>query len=174
MLKARACAGSKKRPAISLDSRRQSGNILPLVINYRMAVSQGQRFMAQQKDPARLGRREREILEIVFRLEEASVGQVIERMADPPAYDSVRTVLRLLERKGFVKHRKHGTKYVYRPTQSKSSASKSALSHLMATFFENSLADTMAAALDLKSDDLSDEELARLQTLIEKARKEGR
>jgi BlaI family transcriptional regulator, penicillinase repressor len=130
--------------------------------------------MAAKKDPARLGRREREILDIVFRLEEASVGDVMGQMADPPAYDSVRTMLRLLERKGFVKHRRDGTKYIYRPTQSKSSARKSALSHLMATFFENSVADTMAAALDLKSDDLNDEELARLQILIDQARREGR
>ena len=130
--------------------------------------------MAPKRDPLQLGRREREILEIVFRLGEASVGDVMEQMAEPPAYDSVRTMLRLLERKGFVKHRKDGTKYVYRPTQSRTSARKSALSHLMATFFENSVADTMAAALDLKSDDLSEEELAKLQTLIDKARREGR
>lgn len=126
------------------------------------------------KEPSQLGRREREILEIVFQLEEASVADVIGRMASPPAYDSVRTMLRLLERKGFVKHRQDGTKYVYRPTQRKSSASRSALSHLMATFFENSVADTVAAALDLKSDDLSREELDKLQELIDKARKEGR
>lgn len=126
------------------------------------------------KEPSQLGRREREILEIVFQLEEASVADVIGRMANPPAYDSVRTMLRLLERKGFVKHRQDGTKYVYRPTQRKSSASRSALSHLMATFFENSVADTVAAALDLKSDDLSQEELDKLQELIDNARKEGR
>ena len=130
--------------------------------------------MAEKKGPSQLGRREREILEIVFRLQEASVNDVVNEMADPPAYDSVRTMLRLLERKGFVRHRRDGTKYVYRPTQSKTSVSRSALSHLMATFFENSVADTMAAAFDLKSDDLSDEELAKLQTLIDKARKEGR
>ena len=130
--------------------------------------------MAEKRNPSQLGRREREILEIVFRLEEASVGDVMGQMAGPPAYDSVRTMLRLLERKGFVTHRREGTKYVYRPTQSRSSARKSALSHLMATFFEDSVADTMAAALDLKSDALSDQELARLQTLIDKARREGR
>lgn len=130
--------------------------------------------MADKKDPSQLGRREREILEIVFRLGEASVSGVMEQMAEPPTYDSVRTMLRLLERKGFVKHRQDGTKYVYRPSQSRASARRSALSHLMATFFEDSVADTMAAALDLKSDDLSDEELAKLQTLIDKARREGR
>jgi predicted transcriptional regulator len=97
--------------------------------------------MAEKKDPAQLGRREREILNIVFRLGEASVGDVMTQMSQP---------------------------------QARSSARKSALSHLMATFFENSVADTMAAVLDLKSDDLSNEELAKLQTLIDKARREGR
>jgi predicted transcriptional regulator len=130
--------------------------------------------MNEKKDSSQLGRREREILDIVFRLGDASVNDVMAQMAEPPAYDSVRTMLRLLERKGFVKHRQDGTKYVYRATQSRTSASKSALSHLMATFFENSIADTMAAALDLQSDDLKDEELQKLQRLIDKARKEGR
>ena len=130
--------------------------------------------MAKKNDSTKLGPREREILDIVFRLDEASVNDVLEQMAEPPAYDSVRTMLRLLERKGFVTHRQDGTKYVYRATQSRSLASKTALSHLMATFFGNSVADTMAAAFDLKSDVLKDEELAKLQDLINKARKEGR
>lgn len=130
--------------------------------------------MAKKKDASELGRRERQILEIVFRLSEAAVGDVLEQMTDPPAYDSVRTMLRILEGKGFVKHRCAGAKYVYRPTQSRASASKSALMHLMSTFFEDSVADTMAAALDLKSDNLTEKELSRLETLIEKARKEGR
>lgn len=130
--------------------------------------------MAAKRDPARLGRREREILEIVFRLEEASVSEVRGQMSEPPAYDSVRTILRLLEQKGFVRHRRDGTKYIYRATQSKASASKTALSHLMTTFFADSVADTMAAAFDLRSDDLSDAELERLQNLIDQARLEGR
>ena len=130
--------------------------------------------MATNKDAMKLSRRERQIMEIVFRLTEASVADVIAEMSDAPGYDSVRTMLRNLEHKGFVRHRREGTKYVYRPTQSKSLASRSALSHLMTTFFKDSIADTMAAALDLKSDDLSDEELSRLETLIEQARKDGR
>ena len=151
-----------------------SGNKLPVVTDYLTCGSMKELFMAKKINSSQLGRREREILDIVFRLEEASVGNVMEQMADPPAYDSVRTMLRLLERKGFVMHRIDGTKYVYRATQSRTTASKSALSHLMATFFENSVADTIAAALDLKSDDLSDDELAKLQMLIDKARREGR
>ena len=130
--------------------------------------------MERKHDSSELGRRERQILEVVFRLGEAAVADVLEQLPDPPAYDSVRTMLRILESKGFLKHRRDGTKYVYRPTQSRESASKSALMHLMSTFFENSVADTMAAALDLKSDNLTDEELSRLETLIRAARKEGR
>lgn len=130
--------------------------------------------MGKNKDTSELGRRERQILEIVFRLGEASVGDVLELMTDPPAYDSVRTMLRLLEGKGYVKHRSDGNRYVYRPTQSRSAASKSALTHLMTTFFQDSLVDTMTAALDLKSDNLSEEELSRLESLIAQARKEGR
>jgi predicted transcriptional regulator len=130
--------------------------------------------MGKKRSASELGRRERQILEIVFRLGEASVGEVLDQMSDPPAYDSVRTMLRLLESKGFVSHRQEGTKYVYRPTQSRSTASRTALSHLMKTFFENSVADTMAAAFDLQSDKLSEEELTRLESLISKARKEGR
>ncbi len=125
-------------------------------------------------DPTKLGPRERQTLEIVFRLGEASVGEVLAEMTDPPGYDSVRTMLRILESKGFVTHRRDGTKYVYRATQSRASASKSALTNLMQTFFKDSVADTMAAAMDLKSDDLTEEELTRLEALIQKARKEGR
>ena len=177
----------------SLDTPHPNGNKLPQVMGYHLLrlpafvavvkafaveMIDGEKWMGKKRKnrmtPAQLGRREREILDIVYRLEEASVADVLAAMAEPPAYDSVRTMLRLLERKGFVKHRKVGTKYVYRPTQTKSSASRSALSHLMTTFFENSLADTFAAALDLKSDDLSEEELEKLQKLIQKAKKEGR
>lgn len=130
--------------------------------------------MGKKKDATKLSRRERQVLEIVFRLSEASVSDVLADMSDPPSYDSVRTMLRILERKGFLVHRRDGTKYVYRPTQSKSSASRSALSNVMNTFFKDSLADTMAAAMDLKADDLSEDELSRLEALIEKARKDGR
>ena len=121
-----------------------------------------------------LGRRERQILDIVFRLGEASVSDVLAEMHDPPAYDSVRTMIRLLEKKGFVRHRRDGNRYVYSPTQSHKTASQSALQHLMKTFFQSSVADTLAAAIDLESDNLSDEELTRLESLIAQARKEGR
>src|SRR5687767_69665 len=130
--------------------------------------------MGRKKTPQDLGRRERQILDVIFRLGEASVADVLEQLPDPPAYDSVRTMIRLLERKKLLKHRREGTKYIYRPTQSHESASRSALSHLMQTFFQGSVAETMVALFDVSSDDLTDVELQRLEQLIEQARKEGR
>ena len=130
--------------------------------------------MGHKKASHDLGRRERQILEVVFKLGEASVADVLEQLPDPPTYDSVRTMVRILEAKGYVRHRREGTKYVYRPTQSHKAASRSALSHLMNTFFKGSASDTMAAVFDVVSDDLSDEELTRLEELIEQARREGR
>jgi len=130
--------------------------------------------MVKKKMAQELGRRERQILDIVFRLGEASVSEVLVEMHDPPAYDSVRTMIRLLEKKRLVRHRRDGSKYVYSPTQSHKTASQSALQHLMKTFFQSSIADTLAAAIDLKTDNLSDEELNRLESMIAKARKEGR
>jgi predicted transcriptional regulator len=130
--------------------------------------------MARAKNPQDLGRRERQILDVIFRQGEASVGDVLEQLPDPPAYDSVRTMIRLLERKGFVRHRREGTKYIYRPTDSHESASRSALSHLMKTFFQGSAAETVAAIFNVSSNDLTENELKRLEELIEQARKEGR
>ena len=130
--------------------------------------------MVKKKMAQELGRRERQILDIVFRLGEASVSEVLVEMHDPPAYDSVRTMIRLLEKKRLVRHWRDGSKYVYSPTQSHKTASQSALQHLMKTFFQSSIADTLAAAIDLKTDNLSDEELNRLESMIAKARKEGR
>ena len=130
--------------------------------------------MGKKQVAQELGRRERQILDIVYRLGEASVSEVLGEMHDPPAYDSVRTMIRLLESKRFLRHRADGNKYVYSPTQSHKTASQSALQHLMKTFFQSSVADTLAAAIDLESDNLSDEELDRLESMIVQARKEGR
>ena len=130
--------------------------------------------MPPKKNPHDLGRRERQILDVIFQLGEASVADVLKELPDPPAYDSVRTMIRLLERKKLVRHRRVGTKYIYRPTQSHESVSRSALSHLMQTFFQGSAAETMAAIFDVSSNDLTDDELQRLEQLIEQARKEGR
>jgi predicted transcriptional regulator len=121
-----------------------------------------------------LGRRERQIMDAIHQLGEASVGDVLDRIPDPPSYSAVRTMIRLLEDKGYLKHRREGMKYVYRPTEAPEKARRSALQHLLKTFFQDSTGDAVAAMLDLSGDRLTPEELDRLARLIEDARKEGR
>jgi predicted transcriptional regulator len=121
----------------------------------------------------KLGARERQILDVIFHLGEASVADVLRLMPDPPSYSSVRTMIRLLETKGFLKHRARGAKYVYRPTQSLETASNVAVLHVLKTFFRGSATDALAAILNVSSDKLTDEDLARMKQLIERARQDG-
>ena len=121
-----------------------------------------------------LSRRERQIMDSIHELGEASVNDVLARLADPPSYSSVRTMMRLLEEKGYLKHRREGMKYVYRPTLAPEKARRSALQHLLKTFFGGSPGDAVAAVLDLSGDKIPAEELNRLARLIDEARKEGR
>jgi BlaI family penicillinase repressor len=129
--------------------------------------------MARAKTPQNLPRRERQILEIIYQLGEASVSDVLARMPDPPSYSAVRTIMRLLEQKGCLRHRRELTKYVYRPTESHESASRSALMHLLKTFFGGSAPDAVAAILDATSDNLTDEDLRRLEQIVDKAKQDG-
>lgn len=121
-----------------------------------------------------LSRRERQIMDVVYRLGQASAADVLENMPDPPGYSAVRTMLRLLEEKGFLRHDQDGPRYVYLPTLSRDKARQSALTQLVQTFFDNSTEQTVAALLDMSKSKMSAEELERLSELIEKARKEGR
>jgi predicted transcriptional regulator len=121
-----------------------------------------------------LGARERQILDVIYRLGEASVAEVLTNLPDPPSYSAVRTMIRMLEKKGLLRHRQIGTKYVYRPTHSRESASRSALTHVMQTFFGGSATDTVAAILDVSASKLSDGDLQRLEQLIDQARREGK
>lgn len=128
--------------------------------------------MGKKKSKRDLGARERQILDIVFEIGEASVSDVVQKMPDPPSYSSVRTMIRLLESKGFLKQiRREGTKYIYKPTQSRNAASKSALRHVLRTFFSGSAPDAVAAIFD--AENLSADDLERIEELIEEARKEG-
>ena len=128
--------------------------------------------MAPKKSSSDLGRRERQIMDVIYQLGEASVSDVLERLPDPPSYSAVRTMIRLLEGKGFLSHYREGTRYIYRPTQSKASVSRSALRHLLTTFFGGSASDAVAAIL--KSEELDGKDLKRIEELIKQARKEGR
>ena len=130
--------------------------------------------MGKKKMPQDLGRRERQIMDVVFQLGEASVAEVLRRLPDPPSYSAVRTMVRYLEGKGHLRHRRVGVKYVYRPTESKESVSRSALAQLIKTFFGDSAPDTVAAILDVTSEKLSDADFDRIERLIAQARKEGR
>ncbi len=121
-----------------------------------------------------LSRRERQIMEIILDLGVASAQEVQDRLEDAPSYSAVRALLRILEEKGHLEHRRQGPRYVYVPTASLEDVRKSALSHLMQTLFDGSMEETVATLLDLHNSEISDEELERLQVLISEARKEGR
>jgi predicted transcriptional regulator len=121
-----------------------------------------------------LSRREREIMDIIYALGEATVIQVLERLPSPPGYSAVRALLRVLEEKGHLVHRQDGPRYVYAPTLPKDRARRNALRHLLTTFFDNSAGDAVATLLDISEDKLSPEDYRRLLDLIQKARKEGR
>ena len=121
-----------------------------------------------------LSRRERQIMDIIYRLGQASAAEVLERLPNAPSYSAVRALLRVLEDKGHVKHKKDGARYVFLPTQPRRHAARSALRRLLETFFDNSAANAVSTLLDLSETKLTDEEFDRLSQLIEKARKEGR
>jgi predicted transcriptional regulator len=113
-------------------------------------------------------------MDIVYELKEATALQVLERLPSPPGYSAVRALLRILEEKGHLAHRQDGPRYVYRPLLARDKARRSALRHLLKTFFDNSTEDAVAALLDLSEDGLSGADYARIEGLIRKARKEGR
>jgi predicted transcriptional regulator len=121
-----------------------------------------------------LSRRERQIMDIIYELKDATAAQVLERLPNPPSYSAVRALLRVLENKGHLCHTQDGPRYVYSPTMSRDKARKNALRHLQKTFFNGSTEEVMAALLDISDDNLSEEEFERLRALIEKARREGR
>ena len=121
-----------------------------------------------------LSRRERQIMDVIYQLGEASVSDVMERIPEPPSYSAVRALLRVLEEKTLVRHHQEGPRYVYTPTVSRNKAKQSALQQMLSTFFDGSTERAVAALLDLQSTNLSDDELDRLAGLIEKAREEGR
>jgi len=121
-----------------------------------------------------LSRRERQIMDIVYELTKASVAQVLERIPDPPSYSAVRALLKVLEKKGHLKHKQEGPRYIYSPTLPREKARQNALKHVMKTFFGNSTEDVVAALLNISEDKLSEADYKRLSALIKKAQKEGR
>ena len=123
-------------------------------------------------DPLNLSRRERQILEVIFRNGRATAQDVLAQLPDPPTYTSVRGLLRVLETKGHVRHEEEDGRYVYFPTMTRQRAAKSVLRNVVSTFFDNSPSAAMAALLGGQKS-LSEEELDRLQELVTKARKKS-
>lgn len=126
------------------------------------------------KNLGRMSRREREIMYIIYELHEATAAQVLEKISDPPSYSSIRALLKILEVKGHLSHKKVGPRYVFYPTIPKEKARQRALQHMLSTFFDGSTEKAVAALLDISDKQLSKQEYQRLQNLINQARKEGR
>jgi predicted transcriptional regulator len=130
--------------------------------------------MAARTRPGGLTKRERQIMDALYRLGRATAGEVMGELRGAPSYSTVRTQLRVLETKGHVRHEEIGLRYVYTPTVPRHAARRSALKHLVDTFFDGSSAKVVAALLGGDGARVSDEELARIARLVDTARKEPR
>ena len=113
-------------------------------------------------------------MDIVYRLGRASAQDVLDNLAQPPSYSAVRALLRLLEERGHVRHSVDGARYVYAPAVPRNTARRRALDHLISTFFEGSLGQTLSALVESSRDKLTDDELDRLAEAVEHARKRGK
>jgi predicted transcriptional regulator len=129
--------------------------------------------MTKKPKPSAFSRRERQIMDILYKLERASVGQVLSKLADKLSYSTVRAQLRVLEEKGHVRHEEHGLRYVYVPAVPRDVARRSALRHLVETFFDGSTEKVVAALLGGEVARIPPEELDRLARLIAKGQKES-
>ena len=126
-----------------------------------------------ERDQATLTRRERQIMDILYKRGRATAGEVMEDLPGDPHYSTVRTQLRVLEGKGHVSHEEEGLRYIYMPAIPRRAARKSALRHLVDTFFDGSAEQVVAAVLGGEGSKVSEEELDRIAELVAKARKEG-
>jgi predicted transcriptional regulator len=119
-----------------------------------------------------LSRRERQIMDVLFARGRATGQEIQEGLTDQPNYSSVRTILRVLERKGYVRHLEEGLRYVYEPTVPREAASRSALQRIIRTFFDGSAKEAVAALLDPAAFHLSEKELKELARIIDSAKTE--
>jgi len=120
-----------------------------------------------------LSRRERQIVDILYTQGRATAAEVQAALPDPPSYSAVRAMLRILEEKGHIRHEQDGPRYVYLPTVGRDRAKKTALRHVLQTFFNGSAEQALSALLDESDARLSDRELDRLAELIDRARRTG-
>lgn len=121
-----------------------------------------------------LSRRERQIMDILYQRGKSSASEIREAMPDAPGYSAVRAMLRILEEKGHIKHKSEGLRYVYVPIVAREKAKRSAVRHLMDTFFGDAPSDVVAALLDVSSGRMTPEELDRMAEMIDRARREGK
>ena len=128
----------------------------------------------KKRPPHELAPREKQIMDVLFQLGRASVSEVREKLADPPSYSAVRTMIGHLERKGLVRRDRSDVKHYYSPVESKRSAAHSALRSIIETFFPSSPGDALAALIDDSAKKLDAKDLERLEQAIERARKQGK
>jgi predicted transcriptional regulator len=132
------------------------------------------RITGKMKTEPDLSRRERQIMDVLFARGRATGQEIQEGLPDNPNYSSVRTILRVLERKGYIRHAEEGLRYVYEPTVPREAASRSALQRIIRTFFDGSAKEAAAALLDPSAFHLSEEELNELGRIVDRAKKERR
>jgi predicted transcriptional regulator len=130
--------------------------------------------MPKEKLSEGLTRRERQVMNILFRRGQATVAEVMDDLSDPPTYSAVRSILRILAGKGLITHREDGPRYVYLPAVNTDRAGDEALQHVVRTFFDGSAEQAVTALLRISDTELSDAELARLRERVRNAGKSGR
>ena len=130
--------------------------------------------MSKARAHAGLTKRERQIMDVLYRLGRATAAEIMEQVPGAPGYSTIRTQLRVLEGKGHVRHEEQGLRYIYLPTVPRRSAGRSALRHLVDTFFDGSSAKAVAALLGGEGSGISDDELQRIAELVNNARSDLR
>ena len=126
-----------------------------------------------KKKQNQLSARERQVMDVIYSLREATATEVLQALSDPPSRNAVRTFLRILEEKGHLKHKQRGREYVFRPVNPRAQAGQSAVQHILKTFFDGSLEKAVAVHLADPKANVSPDELKRLEALIRKAKKKG-
>jgi len=130
--------------------------------------------MSEETAKGGFSRREREIMDALYKLGNASAAQILEQIPDAPTYTAIRTHLSILEKKGHVRHASDGTRYIYEPLVGREQMGRRAIDSLLKTFFDNSVERAVTALLTTKDANIPKEDLERLSRLIEKAKREGR
>lgn len=152
----------------------RAGSATVVALCYSVSIRPTREIRMSRPDLGDLGRRERQIVEALYRLQRATVRDVLAELPDPPSYSTVRAMLTKLEEKGYARHEQDGPRYVYLPVVPAERARRTALRHLVDTFFEGSAERAALALIKLSDMQISDEALERLAELARRAEQEGR